>query len=322
MILTRAHEISGHGSPNTMKFLLLKKYKWKGIVTDIDNFVEKCKLCTLTGYKRKNTKNKAIRCTEKDELWVVDLIGRIQCKSGKNKFILVCIDHYTKWVMTRVINNKSAACIIGALLSIFKEIKTKPNRILSDNGREFLNTTVQNRMKKLLINWDFNSPYHHETVGAAERCNQTLWNKIRVISKFGKKSWECSVKKATHAMNISFNRSIGTSPYMARYEKNPLLFEEDYDQHETLTNENVHNKIKKHKEQYYKEIEKGKFIVKRDIPVGSKVLVYNHQPRKPLAESWIPGYTITQLIGQDAYEINNGKKKLRLNKEYVKLDTT
>ncbi|KAI5152132.1 hypothetical protein ENBRE01_2591 [Enteropsectra breve] len=60
----------------------------------------------MPGNERCNSKNKVIIANEPNELWVADLIGRISCKDGTNKFIFVAIDHYSKWVKAKIIDSK------------------------------------------------------------------------------------------------------------------------------------------------------------------------------------------------------------------------
>ena len=48
---------SGHGSVNTMKFLILQKHKWTGIFKDIEEFTKKCQIYLREGYERVNSQN-------------------------------------------------------------------------------------------------------------------------------------------------------------------------------------------------------------------------------------------------------------------------
>lgn len=65
---------------------------------DIDDFFSSCGLCQAEGRVGVNTKHQVIETTELDELWVVDIIGRIQGPDKTSKFIL-----FFKWVEARVI---------------------------------------------------------------------------------------------------------------------------------------------------------------------------------------------------------------------------
>lgn len=83
----------------------------------------------------------------------------------------------------------------------------------------------------------------------------------------------------------------------------------------------VQDQIREYKK-YQKEIPSGQVRMKRDLEIGTKVLIYKQPPRNPLDKTWVEGYKITKLIGTDSYELTNGNKRLILNKIHVKRDTT
>ncbi|KAF9744817.1 Retrovirus-related Pol polyprotein from transposon 17.6, partial [Nosema granulosis] len=99
-ILKEYHEISGHGSSNTMKFMIKQRYEWKGMYKDMERYCESCEICVRDGEQKINSKNKVIMVEHPNQLWEVDLMGRIHEEEG-SKFVFVAIDHFTKWVETR-----------------------------------------------------------------------------------------------------------------------------------------------------------------------------------------------------------------------------
>ncbi|KAF9761364.1 Retrovirus-related Pol polyprotein from transposon [Nosema granulosis] len=96
-ILEEYHITLGHGTANNMKAAVLKRYRWEGIIKEIEDMCHKCSICKRFGNQRVNTKNKVIEAKRENELWEIDLIGRIDDK-GQNKFIILAIDHFSKWV--------------------------------------------------------------------------------------------------------------------------------------------------------------------------------------------------------------------------------
>ena len=131
------------------------------------------------------------------------------------------------------------------------------------------------------------------------------------------------MEKATIALNISFNKAIDTSPYVAKFginfnmepeAENPIFLESKMKE--------IHSKIRAHNEKYQKAIEKGRIYKKRNIEIGKAVLIYNQMPRKSLEASWIPGYKVIRWVGDDSYKASDGIKRVRLNKIHVKLNQT
>ena len=67
----------------------------------------------------------------------------------------------------------------------------------------------------------YNSPGHHNAIGAVERVSKSLWQKLRNLCEFGNKSWEKILPQAVHAINILYHEGIGTSQYITRHKEMP-----------------------------------------------------------------------------------------------------
>lgn len=136
------HEITGHRSANTMKFIIKNGKKRKSMYKDIESFTERCETCLKTGITLHNTKNRVIKVGRKNEFWESDLIGRIPTKRDHIKFILVTIDLYTKWITAKIIHRKNKKEVTKALEEVIQN-----NEILlmkySENGLEFTNDKIQ-----------------------------------------------------------------------------------------------------------------------------------------------------------------------------------
>ena len=141
--------------------------------------IEACHICIKSGEALQNTKNRVIQTARPNELWEIDLIGRIPSNNNTNQYIFVAIDHYTKWVEAKFINHKTAEEVKDAIIELIIEKHGTPEKILTDQGKEFDNQYMQSMSTAYGFKWIFASPRHHETVGVAERVNQTLTNIIK-----------------------------------------------------------------------------------------------------------------------------------------------
>ena len=324
-ILKRYHLISDPGSTSNMKFLIKKRYYWPSIFKDIEKCVSECTLCLKSGEALVNSKNRVITTTYPNELWEIDLlIGRIPGKNQSNQFIFVAIDHYTKWIEAKVIQNKTAEEIVQAAQELIIQKHGIPKRILTDCGLEFNNEKTKELSRRLNFTWEFSSPRHHETVGAVERVNQTLMNILKKLTNFGTEPWENKLQQAVYAYNISFHRAINTSPYILKLGKVPLIdVDQQLEQQEIIVPKTEATAARdSHLSSYNKAIQKGKRVVKYNLKIGDKVLVYIPPLSEKFKEKWYSGYTIKDYIHPDAYLITKRNKDYRLNKTHVKLDTS
>jgi hypothetical protein len=320
-ILLAYHLETGHGSANNMKFLIKGKYFWPGIYQDIDKLTSECQICLKSGFKIRNTRNRVLVTSRFNELWEVDLIGRIPHLGG-NCFILVAQDHYSKWVETKVLGNKEGETVTKAIEEIIIGKHGVPIRILSDCGLEFKNRHVSNLVQRHGLKWEYSSPEHHNTVGSVERVNQTLWSKIKKLTNFGESSWKNAVSKATLAVNISFNRAIGTSPHILVWAKSPEL-NVDLEfgrQPIRFKRSDLSREREIHFEKYKKSIVKGSISAPDNFEIGEKVLIFRENISDKLKSNWHGGYEITDKIFPDAFMVKRDKTLIRVNKSQIKRD--
>ena len=142
---------------------------------------------------------------------------------GHSFFILVCVDHFSKWVETKFLNSKNSKEVTQALKEIIIDKHGIPEKIYTDCGLEFLNADARELANKNCFKWIYSSPHHHESVGLAERTNKTLLEKLKKLTDFGTKSIREILPRATLAVNMSFNRAIQTSPYIFKYGRTPMF---------------------------------------------------------------------------------------------------
>lgn len=136
------HLSSGHSSIVITKFLMEDKYNWEGIDFDVRRVVGNRIICMKSGSARANTITKSIITNEMDDLVECDLIVRSIKNKQKRIFILVIVDHFTKWMKAKILRRKDPETIKNGLIGIFARWQIKPKKILSDNGLEFKNKII------------------------------------------------------------------------------------------------------------------------------------------------------------------------------------
>lgn len=186
-ILTQYHLISAHGFSNTLKFLFKNKYIWDNFHKDIDSFIQKCAICLKKGNEVINTNFKYLNPLYPNHIWEVDLIGPLQGSLGENKYILITIDLFTKYIETEIVNSKTGNEIRKVLKRIILDKHGSPSMIYSDNDLEFQNKEVQDLAKFYKTKWRFCCPNYHKSIGAVERANKSLMDKLRCLNNFDNK---------------------------------------------------------------------------------------------------------------------------------------
>lgn len=104
---------------------------------NVATFVRNCMTCLRLGYRITRTKNNIIKVVRPYQLWGKYLVRRIDDNNLNNYIIMAAIDHYTKWLETKIINNKTAFKIEKINREQTLQNHGAPIMILSDDGREF-----------------------------------------------------------------------------------------------------------------------------------------------------------------------------------------
>lgn len=118
-------------------------------------------------------------------------IGTID-PTTKGRYILVCVDSYTKRAWTKVFPTKESEPIVEFIEDTFGHEGFQ--EFQSDNGGEF----CSQRMKDLFQSWGVKfvhgRPYHPESQGKVERLNGVLKGMIKGMAQ-DDPNWESYVEK-------------------------------------------------------------------------------------------------------------------------------
>jgi len=127
------------------------------------------------------------------------------------KYILVVIDCFSKFLWTKPLKSKTGLEITKAMIAIFKQSKRIPKNLVTDNGKEYYNSSFQNLMKQHSIN-------HYSTfsilkASIAERVIRTIKEKLfRLFTLNGNHKWVDLLDQVTNTYNNTKHRTIGMRP--------------------------------------------------------------------------------------------------------------
>lgn len=123
------------------------------------------------------------------------------------QYILVIQDLFTKWIECAPLRSANGKKI----RDLFKELIINrwgtPRVILTDNGTEFINSTIRHLAEEYNIVHSTTPPYHPQA-NPVERVNRVL--KTMIISYIGKdhRSWDENLAEFRFAYNTAYHSSI------------------------------------------------------------------------------------------------------------------
>jgi transposase InsO family protein len=285
-ILHQMHDKGGHFGHDKTYLSLRARYFWPRMYTDCKLYCKTCHICQQT---------KSATHPEKAEMhpwnptvvggvWGIDICGPLPAGKNGEKYILVCVEHVSKWIEGIPICDQEATTVADKLYS---EIFTRymcPAILFSDRGKNFTGKVVARLCKLFAINKINSSAYRPQSNGQVEAQNRVLWAGLRGYCE-NQKDWPQFLPGILMGYRASIHETTGFSPFQLMYGRNPRL-PMDYElplainEHSKTADEYMKNFIPKLKlmnkvaadrirerQEKYKE-RYDKTATKRDLPEG------------------------------------------------------
>ncbi|GJU27417.1 reverse transcriptase domain-containing protein [Tanacetum coccineum] len=150
-ILKACHEgpTGGHHSANiTARKVFDAGFFWPTIYKDAYELIKSCDACQRQGKisHRDEMPQNAIQVCEIFDVWGIDFMGPFPSSRG-NKYILVAVDYFSKWVEAKALPTNDARVVVKFLKSLFSRFGA-PRAIISDRGTHFCNNKFDKVMSK------------------------------------------------------------------------------------------------------------------------------------------------------------------------------
>ena len=148
-----------------------------------------------------------------DEQWQADLVEMIPYEHVNDgyRYLLTIIDLFSRYAWARALKHKRGDDVTRAFKDVFEADKRKPQRLQTNEGKEFENRTFQHFLN--LQNVRFFTVKSQFKAAVAERFNRTLKSKMwRHFTHMGSYRWLEVLPQLIESYNKSVHRSIGLAP--------------------------------------------------------------------------------------------------------------
>lgn len=185
-------KMSGHFGINKTYFKIRERYYWKNMYKDVKQWVSQCFTCNARKGRPDSKIGEMMTFSSKErmELLSVDIVGRLPKTFKGNKYILVCTDHFSRWVEAFPIKDDS---MITIAKKIVEEVICRygvPKKILSDKGTNFTGSLITQIMEQMGIQKITTTAYHPQTNGVVERFNKTFKDMLAMYTSTHLKDWD------------------------------------------------------------------------------------------------------------------------------------
>ena len=343
-VLKNCHNTKSSGHFGQTKTLnrLKTKFIWHSMRQDAFLHVKSCKICNIN----KKTNGKAKAPLGQYHAWApmervhMDMLGPLVESKRGNKYILVLIDQFTKWIECYAIPNQTAQTIATVMVDNFISRFGCPNMIHTDQGRNFDGNLFREVCELLEITKTRTTPFHPSSNGQIERYNAVIIQTIRCFLKGNQKDWDKNLQQLVGAIRSTENRNTGYTPNMLMLGREIQLpvdlmtgvsivnkqLKEPSDYVKSLKNtlEDVHQIVREN-------IQSAQFRQKRDYDVklfrkqynaGDAVYRVDSTTRigqsKKLRALWQGPYLVIQVISPVLYHIQTRKKQSVIHHDHLK----
>jgi hypothetical protein len=227
-LVKQLHERCGHFGARRTAALVLNSYWWHGLQADVAHLVSACKECSRV----KATFN----ATDPAELqplpikglgyrWGVDLAGPFPETARGHRYIMVCVEHFSKMVEAIPIPDKTPECTAYAFLHNVLARYGACAECVHDNGTEWSGGAFQQLLQDALIDPRHTSANHPQANGMTERCVQTIKKALKAmcLGKQNTKDWDLELPWLLLGYRCSPQSSTGFSPYELLYAQQPVI---------------------------------------------------------------------------------------------------
>ncbi|XP_069184050.1 uncharacterized protein [Procambarus clarkii] len=213
--LAHASKIAGH--PGVFKTYMRAKtlFYFPSMLSYITKFVRSCPTCQ----RRKGTPKVQAPLQEFPDIFEpldrvgADLIDLHSSHSG-NRYVLVLVDHLSRFTTLVALPRKDAQTVADAFLSKFVTVFGPPKVLVSDRGQEFVGNTFKEVCKILETTTTLTTAYHPQANGMTERTNRTIKDMLAILAEKDAATWDEQLPYVQLALNTAIHQSINTQPLL------------------------------------------------------------------------------------------------------------
>ena len=341
--LTHSHRLAGHPGIKKTNKIIKNNYFWPGCSKDVEMYIKQCVNCNRN---KGNVNSPAPLERYPTELYpfqvvTMDFLGPFQTSYRGNKYVLVFVDHLSRWVEIVPTRDRLAATVAEAFKSRIIVRHSCPEILMSDNASEFTSEIL----KKLCDFYDVNkveiTPYKPSSNGAVERMNGKIKAILKSMVTPDSNEWDLALEDVQLIINKTVNETTGETPHYILYGYDKRLPVSLLDDARKPTNVyNYDDYISERLRKYYNTVKKTRELIKRnqklwekyypskekkEIKVGTVVYVRKMVPDGPntkLSPKFDGPYRVLNVLNNNKFKvIDEGCKERIVHYNHMKIIT-
>jgi len=226
-IVEKTHLI-GHFGAEATTTRILQEYWWPNVYLEVKEHINNCRECVMFNDRSLGTRLTATETplppvAHPFQVVGVDYVGPFpKSKSGKTG-IFVFSDHFTDYAFAFPVSEKTGAQAAIGYLEVISTVGPA-DILLSDQGKEFLNSMVGALCEKFETTRKITSGYHPTTNGTTEKHNHILCTALRKLCAGVVNDWDEWLPWVLYADRTRKRGDSGHSPLYLLTGRNTATF--------------------------------------------------------------------------------------------------
>jgi transposase InsO family protein len=226
-LVRQVHEELGHFGIRRTHSLLRSQYWWTGMYQQVVAYVGRCEVCdrVRSSFNTLSPQLQPLPIMGLGYCWSLDFAGPLVVTPRGAKYVLVMVEHFSKWIEFVALPQNSVELAAAAFLDRVLARFGAPAEVLTDQGREFLGA-FEELCTKALIDHRTTSRDHPEADGLAERVVQTPKRGLRKygLLRGSHRDWDLMLPWIAMGYRFSRQASLASySPYQLLYGREHVL---------------------------------------------------------------------------------------------------
>ena len=196
----------GHQGRKRTERMISARYYWRRMTKDIRKWIQACSGCST----RKTPRPMHAGFTEIAQAirpWQtvgIDIVGDLPVTKQGNKWILTVIDHFSRWPIGIPIQDRESATIARAVFDNLITVHGAPEKVISDQGKEFISKGMQELCKRWGIRKVTTGGYNPTGNAACERFHKYLNASMTILrSKDMPTDWDSYLQAVLFSYRVS-----------------------------------------------------------------------------------------------------------------------
>jgi len=187
------------------------------MTTDVEQWIETCKVCQAYEMRRGVPRAKAdMPRVIPNRPWAsvyIDAVGPLPRGDGGYQYILVAIDHFTRWVEMKAVRRLTAETFVDWMQHDLINRWGPMVRVTTDRGSNFVSDVAKAVYEAVGVERHRITAWRPQSNGLVERFNGTLKQLLKAYAEETGSGWPRGITNYMYAYNTAVHSATGFTPF-------------------------------------------------------------------------------------------------------------